>query len=187
MCFTRAPPIAKVQTDAERAQGCHSNDVKTLLILRHAKSSWDDSALDDHERPLNSRGKRDAQRIARLAHEAGLIPELILSSDAVRAHLTAEAMADATGGQLLLDPRLYHASVAEILAMVPTVIRDEAATVMIVGHNPGLEELVALLTGEWEPLPTAALAQIELPVTSWSELESATRGALIGVWRPKDL
>ena len=142
-------PGAYLLNEGCRTRGCHSNDVKTLLILRHAKSSWDDSALDDHERPLNSRGKRDAPRIARLAHDEGLIPELILSSDAVRAHLTAEAMADATGAELLLDARLYHATVADILALIPTVVRDEAATVMIVGHNPGLEELVALLTGEW--------------------------------------
>jgi phosphohistidine phosphatase len=161
--------------------------MKTLLILRHAKSSWDDSALDDHERPLNARGKQDAPRMARLARDEGLAPELILSSDAIRAHLTAAAMADATGGQLLLDPRLYHATAADILAMVPTIVRDNAETVMIVGHNPGLEELIAQLTGEWEPLPTAALARIELPITRWSELNPATRGTLIGVWRPKEL
>jgi phosphohistidine phosphatase len=161
--------------------------MKTLLILRHAKSSWDDSALDDHERPLNARGKQDAPRIARFAREEGLAPELILSSDAVRAHLTAAAVADGTGGQLLLDPRLYHATVADMLAMIPTVVPDDSGTVMIVGHNPGLEALLAQLTGEWEPLPTAALAQIDLPITGWSELNSATRGTLIGVWRPKEL
>jgi len=96
-------------------------------------------------------------------------------------------MADATGGELLLDARLYHATAAEILAVIPTVVEDDAGTVMIVGHNPGLEELLAQLTGEWEPLPTAALAQIDLPITHWSELDSETRGALSGVWRPKEL
>ena len=161
--------------------------MKILLILRHAKSSWDDSTLDDHERPLNSRGKRDAPLIARFARDEGLGPELILSSDAVRAHLTAVAMADATGGQLLVDPRLYHATSPEILATIPNVVPDDAGTVMIVGHNPGLEELIVQLTGEWETLPTAALAQIDLPITGWSELNSATRGTLIGVWRPKGL
>ena len=161
--------------------------MKTLLILRHAKSSWDDSALDDHERPLNARGKEDAPRIARLARDEGLAPELILSSDAVRAHLTAAAMADAVGGQLLLDPRLYHAAAADILAIVATVVRDNAGSVMIVGHNPGLEQLVAQLTGEWESLPTAALVQIDLAITRWSELDAATRGTLVGVWRPKEL
>jgi len=72
--------------------------MKTLLVLRHAKSSWDDSALDDHERPLNQRGRRDAPRMGKLMREYGLIPDVVISSDAVRARLTAEALAEATGG-----------------------------------------------------------------------------------------
>ena len=161
--------------------------MKTLLILRHAKSSWDDPALDDHERPLNARGEKDAPRIGRLARDERLAPELILSSDALRAHLTAAAMADATGGQILLDPRLYHANAAEILTVLRSVVLHNVATVMIVGHNPGLEELIALLTGEREPFPTAALAQITLPIERWSALDTAIRGTLIGLWRPKEL
>lgn len=160
--------------------------MKTLLILRHAKSSWDDSALDDHERPLNARGEKDAPRIARVARDERLAPELILSSDAVRAQTTAEAMADATGGRLVLDPRLYHATAADILSVVQSVARS-AGIVMIVGHNPGLEQLIAQLTGEWESLPTAALAQIELPIARWADLDPATRGTLVGLWRPKEL
>lgn len=161
--------------------------MKTLLVLRHAKSSWDDPALDDHERPLNGRGEEDAPRMAQLAREEGLAPELIVSSDAVRTRLTAAAMADATGGRILLDPRLYHASATAILAAVRSVVEHDVTTVMVVGHNPGLEELIALLTGELEPLPTAALAQIALPIERWSTLDTATRGTLIGVWRPKEL
>jgi len=163
--------------------------VKTLLILRHAKSSWDDSSLDDHERPLNVRGERDAPRIGQLARNERLPVELIISSDALRARLTAQAMADATGyrGQILLDPRLYHASVAEIIAVLRSAVEHDVAAVMIVGHNPGLEDLVARLTGEAEGLPTAALAQIALPIDRWPDLTSSTRGTLVGVWRPKEL
>jgi phosphohistidine phosphatase len=169
--------------------------MKTLLVLRHAKSSWDNPALDDHERPLNVRGEEDAPRIGQLAREEGLAPELIVSSDAVRARLTAEAMADATGGRILLDPRLYHASATEILTALRSVVDESeessgengVATVMIVGHNPGLEQLIALLTGQLESLPTAALAQIALPIERWSALDTAIRGTLIGVWRPKEL
>jgi phosphohistidine phosphatase len=161
--------------------------MKTLLILRHAKSSWDDPALDDHERPLNARGEKDAPRMGRRARDERLAPELILSSDARRAHQTAAAMADATGGPMLLDPRLYHASAAEILTVLRSVVQDSVATVMIVGHNPGLEELIALVTGEREPLPTAALAQIALPIERWSAFDTAIRGTLIGLWRPKEL
>jgi phosphohistidine phosphatase len=101
--------------------------------------------------------------------------------------MTACAMADATGGQLLLDPRLYHAGPTDILAALRSVVQQNVATVMIVGHNPGLEELIARLTGEREDLPTCALAQIALPIDRWSDLDISTRGTLVGLWRPKDL
>ena len=163
--------------------------MKTLLVLRHAKSSWDDPALDDHERPLNARGERDAPRMGRLVRKKRLPVELIISSDALRAGLTAQAMADATGyrGQLLMDSRLYHASAAEILAVLRSTVEDNVTTVMIVGHNPGLEDLVAQLTGEPAGLTTAALAQIELPIDRWPDLITSIRGTLIGLWTPKEL
>jgi phosphohistidine phosphatase len=163
--------------------------VKTLLVLRHAKSSWDDQNLDDHDRPLNARGERDAPRMGRLARKKRLSVELIISSDALRARLTAEAVADAIGygGQILLDPRLYHASAADILAVLRSAVDDNVTTVMIVGHNPGLEDLVARLTGDPEGLPTAALAQIALPIERWPDLTASTRGTLVGLWRPKEL
>jgi len=160
--------------------------MKTLLVLRHAKSSWSDPALDDHERPLNTRGRRDAPRMGELVREHGLIPDVVISSDAVRARLTAEAVVDAAryAGEILLDPRLYMAGPADILSLLRTVGK-KAETVMIVGHNPGLEELVAQLTGAWQDLPTAALAQIVLPIDRWRGLKLSTRGTLVGHWRPK--
>ncbi len=162
--------------------------MKTLLVLRHAKSSWNDSALDDHERPLNERGRRDGPRIGELVREYGLVPDVIVSSDAVRAQLTAEAVAEAAGyaGEILLDRRLYLASPADILSLLQTV-RENAESIMIVGHNPGLEDLVKQLTGEWQDLPTAALAQISLPIDQWRDLELSTRGTLLGHWRPSEL
>ena len=162
--------------------------MKTLLVLRHAKSSWNDPALDDHERPLNARGLRDAPRMGELLREYGLIPDVLLSSDAVRARLTAEAVAEAAryAGEILLDPRLYLACPADILSLLTTV-RENAGTVMIVGHNPGLETLVEQLTGERQDLPTAALAQIDLPIDQWRDLTLSTRGTLVGLWRPKEL
>ena len=75
---------------------------------------------------------------------------------------------------------------ADILSLLPTV-RENAETVMIVGHNPGLEQLVEQLTGEREDLPTAALAHIELPIDQWQDLNLSTRGTLVGLWRPGDL
>jgi phosphohistidine phosphatase len=162
--------------------------MKTLLVLRHAKSSWSDPALDDHERPLNKRGRRDGPRMGQLVREYGLIPDVVISSDAVRARLTAEAVVEAAryAGQILLDPHLYMASAGDILSRLRAV-REKAETVMIVGHNPGLEELVAQLTGERQDLPTAALAQIVLPIHRWRDLTLSTRGTLLGHWRPKEL
>ena len=124
-----------------------------------------------------------------LVREEGLSLELVISSDALRAQATAEAMADAAryDGEILLDSRLYHASVGDILTVLRTSVEADINTVMIVGHNPGLEELVARLTGEHEELPTAALAQIALRVDRWSDINARTRGTLVGLWRPKEL
>jgi phosphohistidine phosphatase len=162
--------------------------MKTLLVLRHAKSSWNDPALDDHQRPLNKRGRRDAPRMGALVREYGLMPDVVISSDALRARLTAEAMAEAAhyGGEILLDQHLYLASPDDMISLLRRV-RQNAKTVMIVGHNPGLEELVEQLTGELQGLPTAALAQIVLPIERWRDLTLSTRGTLKGHWRPKQL
>ena len=124
-----------------------------------------------------------------LVREHRLTPDVIMSSDAVRARLTAEAVAEAAryAGEILLDRRLYIASPPGILAVLRTVREAKAGTVMIVGHNPGLEELVAQLTGEQQDLPTAALAQIGLPIDRWRDLKVSTRGTLLGLWRPKEL
>jgi phosphohistidine phosphatase len=162
--------------------------MKTLLVLRHAKSSWDSPARDDHERPLNNRGRRDGPRMGKLVRQQELIPDVVISSDAVRARLTAEAVAEAAryAGEIVLDPRLYLAGPADIVSVLRTV-RANAETVMVVGHNPGLEELVEQLTGERQDLPTGALVQIVLPIDRWRDLELSTRGTLKGHWRPKEL
>jgi phosphohistidine phosphatase len=126
--------------------------------------------------------------VGELVRQYGLIPDVVLSSDAVRARLTAEAVAEAAryAGEILLDPHLYLASAADILSLLPTV-RENADTVMIVGRNPGLEKLVEQLTGERQDLPTATLAQIGLPIDQWRDLTLSTRVTLVGLWRPEDL
>ncbi len=163
--------------------------MKTLLVLRHAKSSWSDTRLDDHERPLNARGERDGPRMGELIRSHRLTPDVIISSDATRARSTAEAAAEAAGytGKILLENLLYGAGAADIIAVLRTVSEAGASIVLIVGHNPGLEQLVTELTGEDEDLPTAALAQILLPIERWRDLDVSTRGTLQGLWRPKDL
>ena len=126
--------------------------------------------------------------MGKLVREYGLIPDIVISSDAVRAQLTAEAVAATAryAGEILLDPRLYLASPADIVSLLRTV-RENAETVMIIGHNPGLEELVEQLTDERHDLPTAALAHIVLEIDQWRDLTLSTRGTLLGHWRPKEL
>jgi phosphohistidine phosphatase SixA len=110
--------------------------MKTLLVLRHGKSSWSDPTLDDHERPLNKRGRRDGPRMGKLVRKYGLMPDVVISSDAVRARLTAEAVVQAAryAGEILLDQQLYMASPAHTLSLLRTV-RENAEIVMIVGHK----------------------------------------------------
>jgi phosphohistidine phosphatase len=126
--------------------------------------------------------------MGKLVRKYGLMPDVVISSDAVRARLTAEAVVQAARypGEIVLDHRLYMASPAHTLSLLRTV-RENAETVMIVGHNPGLEELITQLTGEQQDLPTAALAQIALPIDQWRDLKPSTRGTVLGHWRPKEL
>jgi phosphohistidine phosphatase len=161
--------------------------MKTLLILRHAKSSRDDPDLDDHARPLNDRGERDAPRMGKLLRELDLVPDRIVSSTAVRARTTAEAAAKASGydGKVDLESALYLAEPEEYLEVLRRTPK-KVKSVMVVGHNPGLERLVEVLTREREELPTAALARVSLPIEDWKDLK-ASKGKLEGVWRPKEL
>lgn len=162
--------------------------MKTLLVQRHAKSSWKHPELSDHDRPLNKRGKRDAPRMGRLVAAQGLRPDVIVSSTARRARRTAEEVARHAGceGAVQLDRRLYLASPDEIVDVVRGVA-GSARRVMVVGHNPGLEDLVARLAGRRETLPTAALAALHLSIRSWAELTASTAGDLAGPWRPREL
>ncbi len=159
-----------------------------LLLLRHAKSSWAEGYADDWERPLNERGERDAPRVGLLMRRLSLVPDLIVTSDAVRAHATAQAVAGAAGyaGRIVLSPQLYHASPQAIVAVLRELSDRAARSILVVGHNPGMEELVARLTGETIELPTATLVHLELNVEEWSHLDLEGAAELIDVWRPRD-
>jgi len=162
--------------------------MKTLLILRHAKSSWKRRDRPDHDRPLNKRGQRDAPRVGRRLRDEDLTPDLILASTAKRAHDTAEAVAEASGyeGEIEFHSELYLADPEAYLRALRNV-SDDYRCVMVIGHNPGLEELVETLTGEAEAMPTAALAQVELPLERWRDVNDETEGRLVNVWRPKEM
>ena len=163
--------------------------MKTLLLLRHAKSSWNDSSLADRDRPLNTRGRHDAPRMGDVLRDESLVPDLIISSDAVRARTTALAVAEAAGylRDIDIDPRLYLAGPDDLLAVVRARSSAAARLVMVVAHNPGLEDLIAQLTGQRHDLPTATLVQLALPIDSWDALDSSTRATLVNMWRPEDL
>lgn len=162
--------------------------MKTLLVMRHAKSSWDNAQLDDHARPLNKRGREEAPRMGNLLKHEELVPALIISSTAERALTTAEmtALACDFEGDLVTTRRFYHADPETYLEVLRQV-DDRYNPVMVVGHNPGMEELVADLTGEREPFTTANIAHIELPIESWSQLDDEVTGKLCHLWRPKEV
>jgi phosphohistidine phosphatase len=171
-----------------RRIACQHQKMKTLLLLRHAKSDWSTPGVADHERPLNKRGKRDAPRMGRLLQDENLLPDLILTSTAKRTRQTVKATVEAGSytGKVKASPALYLAgpeAYIEVLRGVP----DKYRRVMVVGHNPGLEEWLEQLTGTKTILPTAALAQVELPITQWREVGEDNKGELRGVWRPREL
>ena len=161
---------------------------KTLLILRHAKSSWKEPGQDDHDRPLNNRGRRDAPKMGSLVRKNGLTPDLIISSTARRARDTAEAFAERCGyeAEIIYTSDLYLAAPDNCIAVLRE-LADPAQRVMIVGHNPGLEDLLIALTGASHSMPTAALAVIALAIDEWRNLRVAQVGQLQQMWRPREL
>lgn len=162
--------------------------MKTLLILRHAKSSWKDSGLPDFERPLNTRGRRAADLIGTFMKRKKLQPDLVLSSTATRARETIGLVVKSAylGVDVRYDQRLYLAGAATLIDVI-SQIEEERNRVMLVGHNPGLEELVARLTGVDEQMPTAALARISLDISSWVEIAKVAHGRLEWLVKPREL
>lgn len=153
--------------------------MKSLALLRHAKSSWDHPALGDFDRPLNRRGIGAAELIGAEMRRRELAFDLVLASPAKRVVETLEHLERGYGESLRprFDRRIYEAPAARLLEMVQAV--DESVErVLLVGHNPGLGELAVLLAESGEPLrdsiargyPTAALAKLVLPVESWAEV-----------------
>ena len=161
--------------------------MKTLLLLRHAKSSWKDENMRDFDRPLNQRGVKAATRMGKYARKHKLQPNLILSSPAERARETTALLLESSGlnVELRYDERIYEASAVRLLEIV-SQIEETAGVVMLVGHNPGFEELLEALTGENHHLATAAMACIELNVEKWNKTRPGT-GRLEWLAGPKDV
>jgi phosphohistidine phosphatase len=166
--------------------------VSTLYLLRHAKSSWDDPALADHERPLAARGRRDGKRIAEHLRGEAIEPELVLCSSALRTLETLELVRPALGrATVLVEDELYGASSDQLLSRI-RLVPDEVGSVLVIAHNPGLHELALALASAGDELerleqkfPTAALATLE-PAQPWSRVEP--RGATLAAYVvPKQL
>jgi phosphohistidine phosphatase len=152
--------------------------MRTLYLLRHAKSSWADPTLSDRERPLAPRGRRDAKRIAKHLIQLGIEPQLVLCSSAERARETLALVRPALGSTstVRLEAKLYAASFDKLLERIRGV-PEAVQSVMLIGHNPGLQELGVGLASAGAQLgrleakfPTAALATLTLGKTSWSQL-----------------
>lgn len=160
--------------------------MKTLFLLRHAKSSWKETDIADFDRPLNERGRRAAPLMGRLLKERGFVPDLIVSSPAKRARKTAKLIKEAGDFEapLRFDDRIYEASPNTLLS-VATETDNAINSLMLVGHNPGMEGVIRVLTGQTEPMPTTALAVIDLEIDHWKEIASG-RGTLRAVIRPRD-
>lgn len=163
--------------------------MKTLILMRHAKSSWKHPEIKDHERSLNKRGKKDAPRMARLLADNELVPQRILSSTAERSRMTADAVIEVTkfSGDVSYLDALYMAEpdvYLELLSLMP----DNFERILVIGHNPGLEGLLQILSGRVESLPTAAVAYLSLPIHSWKEIRAHDNpGELIALWVPRDM
>lgn len=160
--------------------------MKTLFILRHAKSSWANPASSDFDRQLNEQGLKTAPQMGETIFKNEFQPAMILSSPAKRAKQTAVLIKETAQiqGKIEYDERIYEASPLRLLQVI-SELDAETESLMLVGHNPGLEGLIKILTGEVQAMPTAALAVIDLNAKNWNEV-TAESGKLRMVIRPKD-
>lgn len=160
--------------------------MKTLILMRHAKSSWKHPELADMLRPLNKRGEKDAPYMGKQMRDAGLEPQAIYSSTAERCAKTAELIADKLGytGEIHYLDALYLAepnTYIELLRGLP----DDVDRVLIVGHNPGLEGLLQILTQKVESLATGTVAVVNVPIRAWELLDVRIDCKLVQLLKPK--
>jgi phosphohistidine phosphatase len=162
--------------------------MKSVLLMRHAKSSWKDTKLKDRERPLNKRGKKDAQAMGKLLCDRELIPQLILSSSAKRARQTVDGVVEFMGFQGKVEnlDELYMAEPSDIIKVLKK-LPDDVERVLLMGHNPGLESLLQLWSNQISSMPTCTVAYSVLPLESWDKVRLDTEAELVEYWRPVDL
>lgn len=159
--------------------------MKTLLVMRHAKSDWNADYGADHERPLNDRGVRSARIMGRVLTDNGLVPDLVMTSTAVRARSTA-TLANEAGGwgsKIELEPSLYGSGAESAIKV--TAAAPDVARLMLIGHQPTWSMLVSALTGDRVEMKTATVAAIDFEVEAWRDIATA-RGQIAAVFQPRD-
>ena len=161
--------------------------MKTLLLLRHAKSSWGDQSVADFDRPLAPRGLEAAPRMGEELKKLDLLPDLVVCSPALRARQTLEAFSRAAGlkTEPIYEKRIYEASAERLHSLVRAFPKSSQRALMI-GHNPGFENLITLLTGRGERMPTAALACLRCSADTWKDVVER-EADLQWLLRPKEL
>ena len=174
--------------------------------MRHAKSSWAKSGLSDHDRPLNKRGKRDAPVMGRMLVEQNLVPQKLYHSSAKRTVMTAELLAEQFAGETTIGGDVFGSNsiesmedlylapwttyVALMMQLAGGPSGGELSSIMLLGHNPGLELLIEKLTGCYESVPTATIAWVEMDSDDWGDSENLVLSGgfrLKDIWRPKEL
>lgn len=151
--------------------------MKTLYMVRHAKSSWDDMSLSDHDRPLNGRGEKNAPEMGKRLKDRGILPDLLLSSSAIRAYETARKIANEIGyveSRIVISKDLYHADEEDIVHFLQQQ-KDENHSLMIFGHNPGFTDCVNLLSeAGFYNIPTCGVVGITFNTDHWNDIQTGT-------------
>lgn len=164
--------------------------MKRLYLLRHAKSSWDDSSIPDHERDLNDRGRKEAKKMGEYFFDKKIIPDLIICSPSKRTRETYKLVVNKLGKniQTIFEDKIYEASVSDIFGAISKV-SNEVDSLLIIGHNPGMEYMVEKTTnipGIIDKFGTCSLAELEVDIQKWSDIRK-TSAKLINFISPKTL
>jgi phosphohistidine phosphatase len=161
---------------------------RRLIVLRHAKSDWNTNAGSDHERPLNGRGQRDAPRIGEHLQQRGWVPAAVISSDATRTRETWQRMKQALGGEpeVSFTRSLYLAGPPEVRAAL-AMLDDAVSTAMVIGHNPGWEDVVSALCEVRVRITTCNAALLVIQAPTWADAASRRDWGFEAMLRPKEL
>lgn len=160
--------------------------MKTLLLMRHAKAQPAEAGEDDHARPLNERGRKDAKHIAAQLAELKLLPAQVLSSTSERTKQTVNILVNelSYAGDVFFYNELYASNVERYVKTLRSAPSAEASPVLLVGHNPVVEDFLETICAVSEKMNTSAVAQIEFTINAWTEFDISTQGRLVKILRP---